>query len=118
MLVISALCVFALTYVVKFQRLSRKAEEETHPLQNGGSPVSEEQVECEKQAPVVAFWTSRNIYMLLLLGISNALTNGVLLSVQSFFCLPYGTMTFHLSVVLGNIANPPACFVAMFVLLR
>ncbi|XP_077051516.1 solute carrier family 52, riboflavin transporter, member 2 isoform X5 [Siphateles boraxobius] len=104
--------------VPKTEQETVKTEEEAHPLQNGGSPVSEEQVEVEQQAPVVAFWTSRNVYLLLLLGISNALTNGVLPSVQSFSCLPYGIMTFHLSVVLGNIANPLACFVAMFVLLR
>uniref|UniRef100_A0A8C1IHD8 Riboflavin transporter n=1 Tax=Cyprinus carpio TaxID=7962 RepID=A0A8C1IHD8_CYPCA len=113
------LAISALTEEIpKTEQETVKMEEETHPLQNGGSPVSEEQVEVEKQAPVVAFWTSRNIYLLMLLGISNALTNGVLPSVQSFSCLPYGTMTFHLSVVLGNIANPLACFVAMFVLLR
>lgn len=127
MLVISALCFLALTHrvvtqtevaeVPKTEQETAKMEE-THPLQNGSSPVSEEQVEVEKQTPVVAFWTSRNVYLLLLLGISNALSNGVLPSVQSFSCLPYGTMTFHLSVVLGNIANPLACFVAMFVLLR
>lgn len=95
--------------------------DEAHPLQNGGVAVYKEEVELEKPevAPVpVTFWTLRNIYLLLLLGLSNALTNGVLPSVQTFTCLPYGTMTFHLSVVLGNIANPLACFVAMFVLLR
>ncbi|KAG1948749.1 solute carrier family 52, riboflavin transporter, member 2 isoform X2 [Pimephales promelas] len=128
MLAFSALCFVALTYRVVSQTVAEevpkneqetvKTEEEAHPLQNGDSPVSEEQVEVEKQAPVVAFWTSHNVYLLLLLGISNALTNGVLPSVQSFSCLPYGTMTYHLSVVLGNIANPLACFVAMFVLLR
>lgn len=94
---------------------------ETQPLQNGGVVVSEEEVELAKlELPPesVTFWTSRNIYLLVLLGLSNALTNGVLPSVQTFSCLPYGTMTFHLSVVLGNIANPLACFVAMFVLLR
>uniref|UniRef100_UPI003AACAADE solute carrier family 52, riboflavin transporter, member 2 n=1 Tax=Centroberyx gerrardi TaxID=166262 RepID=UPI003AACAADE len=92
--------------------------DETHPLHNGGTPVSEDQVQVEEQPPVQTFWTPRNIYLLALLAVSNALTNGVLPSVQSFSCLPYGTMTFHLSVVLGNIANPLACFVAMFVLLR
>ncbi|XP_067111625.1 solute carrier family 52, riboflavin transporter, member 2 [Osmerus mordax] len=98
---------------------SSKADgDQTHPLQNGGIPVSEDQVEVEKRTPVQNFWTSQNIYLLVLLGISNALTNGVLPSVQTFSCLPYGTMTFHLSVVLGNIANPLACFIAMFVLLR
>lgn len=95
-----------------------KDEEETHRLYNGGTPVSEEQVRVEEQPPPQTFWTPRNIFLLVLLAISNALTNGVLPSVQSFSCLPYGTMTFHLSVVLGNIANPVACFLAMFVVLR
>ncbi|XP_057211385.1 solute carrier family 52, riboflavin transporter, member 2 isoform X2 [Triplophysa rosa] len=129
MLAVSALSFLALTYRAVTQAATEEIhkrkpetgqteEEETHPLQNRGTPVSEEQVEVEKHTPAVSFWTSQNIYLLLLLGISNALTNGVLPSVQSFSCLPYGTMTFHLSVVLGNIANPVACFVAMFVLLR
>ncbi|XP_070777879.1 solute carrier family 52, riboflavin transporter, member 2 [Enoplosus armatus] len=95
-----------------------KNGEETHPLHNGGTPVSEEQVQVEEQPPAQTFWGQRNIYLLSLLAVSNALTNGVLPSVQSFSCLPYGTMTFHLSVVLGNIANPLACFLAMFVILR
>ncbi|XP_068432500.1 solute carrier family 52, riboflavin transporter, member 2 isoform X2 [Clinocottus analis] len=58
-----------------------KNGEETHPLHDGGTPVSEDRV-------------------------------------QSFSCLPYGSMTFHLCVVLGNIANPLACFLAMFMVLR
>lgn len=95
-----------------------KNGEETHRLYNGGAPVSEEEVKVEEQPPTQTFWTSRNIYLLVLLAVSNALTNGVLPSVQSFSCLPYGSMTFHLSVVLGNIANPLACFLAMFVVLR
>lgn len=75
--------------------------------------------QVEEASPAApSFWTPRNVYLLLLLAVSNALTNGVLPSVQSFSCLPYGTMTFHLSVVLGNIANPLACFLAMFVILR
>lgn len=95
-----------------------KNGEETHRLYNGGTPVSEEQVQVEEKPPAPTFWTTRNIYLLTLLAVSNALTNGVLPSVQSFSCLPYGSMTFHLSVVFGNIANPLACFLAMFVILR
>ncbi|XP_029370174.1 solute carrier family 52, riboflavin transporter, member 2-like [Echeneis naucrates] len=93
-------------------------DKETHLLCNGETVVSEEQVQVEEQPPERTFWTPHNIYLLALLAISNALTNGVLPSVQSFTCLPYDTMTFHLSVVLGNIANPLACFLAMFVVLR
>lgn len=93
-----------------------KNSEET-PLHNGETPVSEEQVQVE-ELPPQTFWTQHNIYLLMLLAVSNALTNGVLPSIQSFSCLPYGTMTFHLSVVLGNIANPLACFLAMFFVMR
>ncbi|XP_036423513.1 solute carrier family 52, riboflavin transporter, member 2 isoform X2 [Colossoma macropomum] len=128
MLTVSALSFLALMYRVVAPAVAKdtqapeqqleKDQEEENPLKNGGTPSSEEQVDVEKQTPAVSFWTLNNIYLLLLLGISNALTNGVLPSVQSFSCLPYGTMAFHLSVVLGNIANPLACFVAMFVLLR
>ncbi|CAK6971564.1 solute carrier family 52%2C riboflavin transporter, member 2 [Scomber scombrus] len=96
-----------------------KNVEETHPLNNGGTPVSEEQVQVAFPPPAPqTFWTQHNIYLLALLAVSNALTNGVLPSIQSFSCLPYGSMTFHLSVVLGNIANPLACFLAMFFVMR
>ncbi|KAL7826930.1 hypothetical protein AOLI_G00321390 [Acnodon oligacanthus] len=128
MLTVSALSFLALMYrdaapvVAKDTRAPEqqveKDQEEENPLRNGSTPLSEEQVVVENQTPAVSFWTLNNIYLLLLLGISNALTNGVLPSVQSFSCLPYGPMAYHLSVVLGNIANPLACFVAMFVLLR
>ncbi|XP_053348199.1 solute carrier family 52, riboflavin transporter, member 2 isoform X2 [Clarias gariepinus] len=127
MLAISSLSFLALTYTVATsseasqvpeQETEKYQGQETHPLQNEATPVSEEHAEVERKDTVVSFWTLHNIYLLLLLGISTALTNGVLPSVQSFSCLPYGTMAFHLSVVLGNLANPLACFVAMAVILR
>ncbi|NP_001088340.1 solute carrier family 52 (riboflavin transporter), member 1 L homeolog isoform X1 [Xenopus laevis] len=65
-----------------------------------------------------SFWTARNVYLLVLLGLSNALTNGILPSVQTYSCLPYGPDAYHLSVILSNIANPAACFIAMCLLCR
>ncbi|XP_011373149.1 solute carrier family 52, riboflavin transporter, member 2 isoform X3 [Pteropus vampyrus] len=53
-----------------------------------------------------------------LLAVTNALTNGVLPAVQSFSCLPYGRLAYHLAVVLGSAANPLACFLALGVLCR
>lgn len=95
-----------------------KNGDETHPLHNG-TPVSERQADLEEPRPhTQTFWTLHNVYLLVLLALSNALTNGVLPSVQSFTSLPYSSMTFHLSVVLGNIANPLACFLAMFFVMR
>lgn len=129
MLVISCLSFWALTQRQTKSQEDAKAEdsdkvvagkngEETHPLSNGGGGTPEEQVQVQGEPPTQRFWTQRNIYLLSLLAISNALTNGVLPSVQSFSCLPYSSLTYHLSVVLGNIANPLACFLAMFFVLK
>lgn len=95
-------------------------KEESDPL-NSGTPVSNGELEIAKgpsDRHSTSFWTLTNCYLLVLLFLSNALTNGVLPSVQTYSCLPYGSMTYHLSVVLGNISNPVACFIAMFTLCR
>ncbi|XP_066558817.1 solute carrier family 52, riboflavin transporter, member 3-A [Amia ocellicauda] len=44
----------------------------------------------------------------------NCLSNGVLPSVQTYSCMPYGNMAYHLSATLGSMANPVACIIAMF----
>lgn len=44
----------------------------------------------------------------------NALTNGVLPSVQSYSCLPYSSTAYHLAATLSSVANPLACTVATF----
>ncbi|KAL5022039.1 hypothetical protein ScPMuIL_001194 [Solemya velum] len=59
--------------------------------------------------------TGQYIYYLLVIAWINALINGVLPSVQSYSCLPYGTSNYHIAVVLSNVANPVACFVAFFI---
>jgi len=59
---------------------------------------------------------SKNIYwfLLFLIGIVCFFSNGVLVSIQSYSCLPYGTEAYHLSATLSVIANPVACFLAIF----
>lgn len=45
----------------------------------------------------------------------NAATNGLLPSVQTYSCMPYGNLAYHLSAALSSVANPVACIIAMFV---
>lgn len=45
---------------------------------------------------------------------SNAATNGLLSSVQTYSCMAYGNIAYHLSATLSLVANPVACTVAMF----
>nr|C1BKZ7.1 RecName: Full=Solute carrier family 52, riboflavin transporter, member 3; AltName: Full=Riboflavin transporter 2; Short=RFT2 [Osmerus mordax]ACO09700.1 C20orf54 homolog precursor [Osmerus mordax] len=44
----------------------------------------------------------------------NGTTNGLLPSVQTYSCMPYGNLAYHLSAALASVANPVACIVAMF----
>uniref|UniRef100_A0A3Q3FIW4 Riboflavin transporter n=1 Tax=Labrus bergylta TaxID=56723 RepID=A0A3Q3FIW4_9LABR len=41
-------------------------------------------------------------------------TNGLLPSVQTYSCMPYGNLAYHLSAALSSVANPLACTIAMF----
>ncbi|XP_077454443.1 solute carrier family 52, riboflavin transporter, member 3-A [Stigmatopora argus] len=44
----------------------------------------------------------------------NGATNGVLPSVQTYSCMSYGNLAYHLSAALASVANPVACTIAMF----
>ncbi|XP_012610762.2 solute carrier family 52, riboflavin transporter, member 3 [Microcebus murinus] len=49
-----------------------------------------------------------------LVALVNALTNGVLPSVQTYSCLSYGPVAYHLAAALSSMANPLASFLSMF----
>lgn len=55
-----------------------------------------------------------NILLLTILGVIVFFANGLLPSIQSYSCLPYGYMAYHLATNLSNIANPIACFIAYY----
>ncbi|XP_059177731.1 solute carrier family 52, riboflavin transporter, member 3-like [Physella acuta] len=48
----------------------------------------------------------------------NALSNGVMFSIQTYSCLPYGLDVYHLSITLSCISNPLACLVCIFLTMR
>ncbi|XP_032294816.1 solute carrier family 52, riboflavin transporter, member 3-A isoform X2 [Drosophila virilis] len=54
------------------------------------------------------------IGLLLLIGTISLFSNGMFPSIQSYSSAPYGTRAYHLSATLSVIANPVACFMAMF----
>lgn len=53
-------------------------------------------------------------FLLLLIGTISFFANGIFNSIQSYSCLPYGGQAYHLSATLSVIANPLACFLAIF----
>ncbi len=58
------------------------------------------------------------LFIFVVLAWVNALTNAVLPSVQSYSCLPYGNKAYHLAATMAAVANPVACFIAMFMPVR
>ncbi|TRY53792.1 hypothetical protein DNTS_002702, partial [Danionella cerebrum] len=58
------------------------------------------------------------VLIFMVLAWVNALTNAVLPSVQTYSCLPYGNQAYHLAATLSSVANPVACFIAMFAPIR
>ncbi|XP_008832649.1 solute carrier family 52, riboflavin transporter, member 2 [Nannospalax galili] len=95
---------------------TEEEEEEALPLQEPSSQVAGTTPSPDPKAHKL--FSARSACLLGLLAVTNALTNGVLPAVQSFSCLPYGRLAYHLAVVLGSSANPLACFLAMAVLCR
>ncbi|XP_059827631.1 riboflavin transporter 2-like isoform X1 [Hypanus sabinus] len=76
-----------------------------------GPGVGQGQGDRTKERPRRRPWL---LPIFLVLAWVNALTNAVLPSVQTYSCLPYGSLAYHLSAALGAVANPLACFMAMF----
>ncbi|XP_063225962.1 solute carrier family 52, riboflavin transporter, member 3-B isoform X2 [Bacillus rossius redtenbacheri] len=54
------------------------------------------------------------IYYLVLVSWLCFFSNGLFPGIQSYSCLPYGNVAYHLAVTLGSMANPAACFLAFF----
>lgn len=54
-------------------------------------------------------------YLMVVMAIVSLIGSGVFPGVQSYSCLPYGYQSYHLTATLTAIANPVACFLAVFV---
>lgn len=80
-------------------------------------PMSTAQNASDDQMQVAKKDTITNpqyYYLVVLLTVVCMFGNGVFPSVQSYSCLPYGNIAYHLTVTLSSIANPLACFLAVF----
>ncbi|XP_015188388.1 PREDICTED: solute carrier family 52, riboflavin transporter, member 3-A-like [Polistes dominula] len=58
----------------------------------------------------------KKAYLLILMSTLCFFGNGFLPSIQSYSCLPYGYITYQLSITLVQFANPIACFITFFIM--
>ncbi|XP_073723866.1 solute carrier family 52, riboflavin transporter, member 3-A [Misgurnus anguillicaudatus] len=86
------------------------------PVELTACKNSEEKFEKKTRLllPVTLHSSYQLAFMYLLIVWVNGVTNGLLPSVQTFSCMPYGNMAYHLSAALSSVANPMACIIAMF----
>ncbi|NXK52818.1 S52A3 protein, partial [Chauna torquata] len=89
-------------------------EDGAHSGRGGGYPCPKKTKRpMEAHSEKVSYPLAKLTFIYLLIAWVSSLTNGVLPSVQSYSCLPYGNTAYHLSATLSSMANPLACVVAM-----
>ena len=69
--------------------------------------------EQQLQIPGGLLTRTQYAYLFCVLGYTNALSNGVLASIQSYSAGAYGLNTYLLASALSSIANPVACFLVI-----
>ncbi|KAG5838125.1 solute carrier family 52, riboflavin transporter, member 3-A [Anguilla anguilla] len=82
-----------------------------------GVPVERGGEEAGQSRPLLAkpgYTVSKLAFIYFLVVWVNGLTNGLLPSVQTYSCMSYGNVAYHLSAALASMANPVACLIAMF----
>lgn len=91
-------------------------------LDNPGAETDGEGVKCQgegaAQSTLLLPGPKHSVYQLTFIYFMvvwvNGATNGLLPSVQTYSCKPYGNLAYHLSAALASVANPVACTIAMF----
>lgn len=68
--------------------------------------------EIQMDPPILSTITRSYLYMLI--GLVCLGGNGFLPGIQSYSCLPYGHLAYHLTVTMANLANPVACVMALW----
>lgn len=89
-----------------------KYEYNTDQAQNGAEN-SEKPLPPKEEGKQLSEKNYRSL--LVLLGVICMFTNAIFPSIMSFGTLPYGNIAYHFAVTLSSIANPVACFIAVFV---
>lgn len=86
----------------EFAKIKTESDESEHSSDNEENSVT----------------SSRVLFLLVINGLINGLSNGALPALQSYACLPYSFNIYHLTLVLSAFANPLACFLYFFVSLE
>ncbi|XP_022130004.2 solute carrier family 52, riboflavin transporter, member 3-A isoform X1 [Pieris rapae] len=68
----------------------------------------------DEAAPRESLLQPQWVGVMVLVLVLNAVNNGIMPSVQSYSCMPYGKRAYHLAATLGSMANPMACLAGVW----
>lgn len=92
------------------------SKEPLQPSRTAPPPTDRDQDGRDHTVPRLG--TATFILLLVIIAWLNCLTNGIMASIQSYSSLPYGSLAYTLAVRLSAVANPLACFLALFVVCK
>ncbi|KAM6147809.1 solute carrier family 52, riboflavin transporter, member 3 [Erethizon dorsatum] len=95
---------------VTLHSIRPREEKDAGPL----DPVEGSKGKGHLEEKVATLHPAQLAFIYTLVAFVNALTNGVLPSVQTYSCLPYGPVAYHLSATLSSVASPLTCFLSIF----
>lgn len=102
------------------QTLVEGGADDDMDLGKGGMKVEQQQqptsmTDCNNAEPAAKRLSTGNYVLLMaVMALVSLFGSGVYPSVQSYSCLPYGNLAYHLTVTISSIANPLSCFLAVF----
>ncbi|XP_067619672.1 solute carrier family 52, riboflavin transporter, member 3-A isoform X2 [Eurosta solidaginis] len=99
---------------IDFGNNYKYSEDNTTINSSYNSPVNHNNTSQQTES-TTQISSNEYILLLLLIGCLSFFANGMFNSIQSYSSLPYGNSAYHLSVTLSVIANPVACFMAIFI---
>lgn len=85
-----------------------------YSYEKNGTAEEDKFVERRDTAEMNVVSAGQYKYLMLLMGAVSLIGSGIFPGIQSFSCIPYGQQAYHLSVTFSSIANPVACFLAIF----
>lgn len=106
LLILGALSALSLVSFTAVDRCGAFRSERVAPA----AAAKDEEATVTPESLLLPHWLG----VLALMAGLNALSNGVLPSVQSYSCMPYGARVYHLAVTLGAMANPAACLAGVW----
>ena len=97
-----------------YERLNREGDSEKPDYGTADASESADQGPASREKAADKMPKRTFVWILIVIGVVNALSNGVLPSTESYTCLPYGYLVYTLAVRLSSVAASLASLSSMF----